>query len=127
MAALWLGEQESEENMPKNMPVIQTLESREVQGRVLQARGPVALDFYGESCPPCRALEPRLEKVARRFEGRLPVFRVDAERDVSVAEGFGVTGLPTVLVFRDGREVERLDGLIREEDLASAFGRAADA
>ncbi len=113
--------------MPKNMPVIQTLESREVQGRVLQARGPVALDFYGESCPPCRALEPRLEKVARRFEGRLPVFRVDAERDVSVAEGFGVTGLPTVLVFRDGREVERLDGLIREEDLASAFGRAADA
>ncbi len=113
--------------MPKNMPVIQTLESREVQRRVLQARGPVALDFYGESCPPCRALEPRLEKVARRFEGRLPVFRVDAERDVSVAEGFGVTGLPTVLVFRDGREVERLDGLIREEDLASTFGRAAGA
>ncbi len=113
--------------MPKNMPVIRTLGSREARGRVLQARGTVALDFYGESCPPCRALEPRLEKVARRFEGRLPVFRVDAERDVSVAEGFGVTGLPTVLVFRDGREVERLDGLIREEDLASAFGRAADA
>lgn len=108
------------------MPVIETLESREVQGRVLEARGPVALDFYGESCPPCRALEPRLERVTRRFEGRLPVFRVDAERDLSVTEGFGVTGLPTVLVFRDGQEVERLDGLIKEDDLTSAFERAAD-
>ncbi len=82
--------------MPKNMPVIRTLGSREARGRVLQARGTVALDFYGESCPPCRALEPRLEKVARRFEGRLPVFRVDAERDVSVAEGFGVTAPPVL-------------------------------
>lgn len=109
------------------MPLIETLENREVQGRVLQARGPVALDFYGESCPPCRALEPRLERVARRFEGRLPVFRVDAERDLSVAEGFGVTGLPTVLIFRDGREVERLDGLIKEDDLAFTFKRAVDA
>ncbi len=109
------------------MPVIETLESREVQRRVLQARGPVALDFYGESCPPCRALEPRLEKVAQRFEGSLSVFRVDAERDLSVAENFGVTGLPTVLVFRDGRKVERLDGLIKEGDLASAFERAAAA
>lgn len=88
-------------------------------------RGPVALDFYGKSYPPCRALEPRLERVARRFEGRLPVFRVDAERDLSVAEGFGVTGLLTVLVFRDGQEVERLDGLIKEDNLTSAFGRAA--
>ncbi len=114
-------------NTPKNVPVIETLEGREVRRRVLQTRGPVALDFYGESCPPCHALEPRLEKVARRFEGGLTVYRVDAERDLSVAENFGVTGLPTVLVFRDGREVERLDGLIREEDLASAFGRAADA
>lgn len=109
------------------MPIIETLESGDVQSRVLQARAPVALDFYGESCPPCRALDPRLERVAQRFEGRLPVFRVDAERDLSVAEGFGVTSLPTVLVFRDGREVERLDGLIKEDDLASAFERAADA
>lgn len=86
----------------------------------------MALDFYGKSCPPCKALEPRLERVAQRFEDRLTVFRVDAERDLSVAENFGVTSLPAVLVFRDGREVERLDGLIKEDDLASAFERAAD-
>ncbi len=108
------------------MPIIETLESGDVQSKVLEAQAPVALDFYGESCPPCRALEPRLKRVAQRFEGRLTIFRVDAERDLSVAESFGVTSLPAVLVFRDGREVERLDDLIKEADLTSAFERAAD-
>jgi thioredoxin 1 len=91
---------------------------------VLRNPGSLALDFYGESCPPCRTLEPRLERIAEQYEGRLPVYRVDAERDLPVAESFGVSSLPTVLVFRDGEEVEPLDGLIREEDLANAFDRA---
>ncbi len=106
---------------------IETITSDDIQSRVPEASGPVALDFYGESCPPCRTLEPRLERVARRYEGRLPVYRVDAECDIAIAESFGVTSLPTVLVFCDGEEVERLDGLIREEDLADAFERAAGA
>jgi thioredoxin 1 len=110
------------------MPMaIKTITSGEIEPKVLRDPGPLALDFYGESCPPCRALEPRLERIAGRYEGRLPVYRVDAERDLPVAESFGVTTLPTVLVFRDGKEVERLDGLIREDDLADAFDRAARA
>lgn len=52
------------------------------------------------------------------------MYRLDAERDLSLAERLGVTGLPTVLVFKDGEEVERLDSLIREKDLRSAFERA---
>ena len=100
------------------MPIIETLESGDLQSKVLEAQGPAALDFYGKSCPPCRSLEPRLERVAKQYESRVPVYRVDAERDLTVAESFGVTSLPTVLDLRDGREVERLDGLIREEDLA---------
>ncbi len=104
---------------------IEKITSGAIQNKVIQAPGSVAVDFYGESCPPCHALEPRLERVAGRYEGRLPVYRVDAERDIAIAESFGVTSLPTVIVFRDGQEVERLDGLIREDDLAGAFDRAA--
>lgn len=109
------------------MAGINTITGGEVQSRVLDSTGPVALDFYGESCPPCHALEPRLERVAGRYGGRLPIYRVDAERDLSVAESFGVTSLPTVLLLRDGKEADRLDGLIREEDLVAAFDRATDA
>jgi thioredoxin 1 len=105
------------------MASVETLTGVEIQPKVLEAPGPVALDFYQESCPPCHVLEPRLEKVAARYEDRLPVYQVDVDRDLAVAESFGVMSLPTVLVLRDGREVERLDGLIKEGDLTAAFDR----
>lgn len=109
------------------MATIDTLARDEVHSKVLRAPGPVALDFYGESCPPCHTLEPRLERMAGEYAGRLAVYRLDAERDLSLAESLGVTGLPTVLVFRSGEEIERLDGLIREGDLRAAFDRSIGA
>lgn len=105
--------------------MVTTLSGREIEAKVLQAAGPVLLDFYQASCPPCRALEPRLERVAERYTGRVPVYRVDIDRDLAVAERFGVMSLPTVLVFRDGKEIERLDGLITEADLAATFAEQA--
>ncbi|MDP9350317.1 MAG: thioredoxin family protein [Chloroflexota bacterium] len=103
---------------------IDTITSGEIESSVLGARGPVALDFYQESCPPCHVLEPRLERVAEEYEGRVAVYRVDIEHDMSVAERFEVMSIPTVLVFRDGEEAERLDGLVTEDDLKAAFQRA---
>ncbi len=85
----------------------------------------VVLDFYQASCPPCHALEPRLERVAAQYRRRVPVLRVDIDRDMAVAERFQVMSIPTVLILRGGREVERLDGLIHEPDLAAAFERAS--
>jgi len=99
--------------------------ANELETRVLKARGAVALDFYQASCPPCRALEPRLERIARQYEGRLPVYRVDIDRDMPVAERFGVKSIPTILVVRDGKEVARLDGLITDRDLTATFDREA--
>jgi thioredoxin 1 len=106
------------------MAGVETITSGEIQSKVLEAPGPVALDFYQESCPPCHVLEPRLERVAERYEDRLPVYRVDVDRDMPVAERFGVMSLPTVLVLKGGEEIQRLDGLIREKDLEAAFERA---
>jgi thioredoxin-like negative regulator of GroEL len=111
-------------NEEYGMSGIEPITSGEIESRVLRAPGPVALDFYQESCPPCHVLEPRLESVAERYGGRLPVYRVDIDRDLAVAESFRVMSIPTVLVLRDGREMERLDGLIREKDLIAAFDRA---
>ncbi len=107
------------------MATIQTLTNSEVESRVLEAPVPVALDFYQTTCPPCRALEPRLRGVAERYTRRLEVYRVDIDRDLEVAERFGVQSLPTVLVFRGGKEVDRLDGLITNDDLEAAFDRAS--
>ena len=109
------------------MGEIQAISGTDIEAKVLQAAGPVELDFYQASCPPCRVLEPRLERIAQEYRGRLPVHRVDIDRDLHVAKRFGVMSIPTVLVFRAGKEVERLDGLITEAQLRQAFERALGA
>ena len=106
------------------MGEIQAISSSDVEAKVVQAPGPVALDFYQATCPPCRVLEPRLERVAQEYRDRLPVYRVEIDRDLQFAERFGVKSIPTVLVVRAGQEVERLDGLITEALLREAFERA---
>ena len=109
------------------MPSIETLTSDKLEAQALHTTQPLALDFYQASCAPCRTLEPRLERVAQQFAGRLPVYRVDIERDMAVTERFGVRSIPTVLILREGKEIERLDGLITDDDLKAAFERAIHA
>ena len=106
------------------MAAIKPLPSDKLEERAFHATSPVALDFYQATCPPCRTLEPRLERLAQQYAERLPVYRVDIERDMAVAERFGVQSIPTVLILREGKEVERLDGLITDDDLKAAFERA---
>jgi thioredoxin len=106
------------------MAAVETLTGDQIEAKVLREPGPVALDFYQASCPPCRVLEPRLERVAQEYEGRLAIYRVDIERDLPVTERFGVRSLPTVLILREGKEVQRLDGLIKEDHLKAVFDRA---
>ncbi len=77
------------------------------------------------SCPPCRALEPRLERIAAEYRGRVAVYRIDIDRDMSVAARFGVKSIPTIVILHDGREIERLDGLVTGRELRAAFERAA--
>lgn len=110
-----------------DMASVQTLTSEELESKVLQASGPVALDFYAASCPPCHVLEPRLARIAQQYTGRLPVYRVDIERDLAMAERWGVKSIPTVLIVQAGKEVERLDGLITDSELKAAFDRAIGA
>ena len=87
------------------------------------AEGVVLLDFFQESCPPCHALEPRLEAFARRHRGELRVYQVDVDENPETPRRLGVMSIPTLVLFRDGDEVARLDGLIRDDELERALAR----
>ena len=106
---------------------VETVRGADIESKVLRSPIPAILDFYQASCAPCRALEPRLERAAQHHTGRVTVYRVDLEIDMSVAERFRVTSIPTVIAFRDGKEVDRLDGLITGEQLEEAFQKAIGA
>ena len=77
---------------------------------VLGSDVPVVLDFWAEWCPPCRALAPTFEELARKYEGRVRFVKLNVDENQQVPQRFGIKGIPTLVFFDGGREVERVVG-----------------
>lgn len=105
--------------------VIEPISEANFIEKIIQATQPVAVDFWLANCPPCQALEPRLEAVARKFVGQVKVYRLDVEKSPSIPGQYDVMSVPTLILFKDGEVVKRLDGLITDEDLETAFNEAS--
>lgn len=81
---------------------------------VVQARVPVVVDFWAPWCGPCRQIAPMLEKLAKEFDGRLVVAKVNSDEEPALAERYGVQGIPTLVFMARGKEVHRQVGLMPE-------------
>lgn len=86
--------------------------TKEIKGSEFEQAlsGVTLVDFSATWCPPCRALEPELEAVAETLEGQAKVFKIDVDTDPMLAQRYGVRGVPTVVVLKDGKEVDRVVG-----------------
>lgn len=78
---------------------------------VLRSDLPVLIDFWAPWCGPCRALAPRLEKLARDYEGRAKIAKVNADEQPELADAFHVMTIPALFVVRDGKVTKRAVGL----------------
>jgi thioredoxin 1 len=89
-------------------------------------KGVVLVDFWAERCPPCRVQGPIVEKLAGEFAGRAAIGKldVDASANRRTPREFRIVYIPTLIIFRDGREVKRFVGLQSEAALASALEEA---
>jgi thioredoxin 1 len=77
---------------------------------VLSASAPVLVDFWATWCGPCRALEPHLQATADEFSEKVSVFKLNIDENQETAQQYGVTSIPTILVFKGGELVDRLNG-----------------
>jgi len=80
------------------------------EDEVLKSDLPVLVDFWAAWCPPCRVIGPILDQLAAEYAGRLTIAKLNTDDHQRYAAQLGVQGLPTLIVFKDGREVERLVG-----------------
>ncbi len=75
---------------------------------------PVLVDFYADWCGPCRMIGPVIEKLAGKYEGKVKVAKLDVDKAGSIAAQFQVSGIPTVIMFKDGEAVDRFSGALPE-------------
>jgi len=80
------------------------------ESAVLRSKVPVLLDLWGQSCPPCRQLAPVLKELAKLHTGRLKIAKLNVEQQPQAAGRFGIRGIPTLILFQDGKELARTSG-----------------
>lgn len=100
-----------------------TVTDADFEQNVLKADAPVVVDFWAPWCGPCRVIAPILDKLAGEYDGRLTIAKVNTDEQVRWASQFGIQGIPTLIVFKNGEEVDRLVGSRPESAYRDIFDR----
>jgi thioredoxin 1 len=103
------------------MENVTELNEQNFDSQVLHAAGPVLVDFWAPWCGPCRMQHPILEAVATRVNGRAMIAKVNVDEAPSLAERYGITSIPTLLLFKGGEMVRQFVGLQSEPALVKAI------
>ena len=93
---------------------------------VLNAQVPVMVDFWAPWCGPCRMVAPIMEDLAKDYGGRAVIAKINTDENVRVAGSLGIMGIPTLILFKNGQEVDRVVGFAPRQALEEKLGAVLD-
>jgi thioredoxin 2 len=93
------------------------LNDSEFQGFINQAAKPVMVDFFSPTCGPCRMLALVIDTMANKFYGRVIIAKLDTSRNQKTATQYRISGVPTLLFFKNGQLVDQVTGALPEQEL----------
>ena len=90
---------------------------------VLKSSTPVLVDFWAEWCGPCKALAPKLDEIAKEYGEKVRVVKLNVDENQKTSAEFGIRGIPTLIVFKDGQNVEQISGNHPKENITALIDK----
>ena len=97
---------------------------QDFEEKVLKAKTPVFVDFFAEWCGPCKMAGPVIDELAEEYKDKLVIGKVDVDANKEYAGKYGVMSIPTVIMFKDGEEVDRMTGFKGKEGFEEMIKKA---
>ena len=99
--------------------MVQQLTDASFEKDVLQQSGVVLVDFWAPWCGPCRMVGPIVEDLAKEYEGRATIAKLNVDEQQQVAARYGIMSIPTLLIFKDGNPVDKIVGAAPKQSIAA--------
>jgi len=93
------------------------------QTDVLASDKPALVDFWAEWCGPCRMIAPTVEAIAEDYQDKARVYKMNVDENMNVPQQYGIRGIPTLILFKGGQEVERIVGAVTREAIARVIDK----
>lgn len=94
-----------------------TFTDQNFEKEVLKSNLPVLVDFWATWCPPCQTLSPLIEELAKSFEGKIKIGKIDVDQNPKIVEKYNVMSIPTMIIFKGREVVKQIIGVKPKEEL----------
>lgn len=101
------------------MSMVQEINDNNFESEVINSENISIVDFWAPWCGPCRKMSAVIDEVATEFQGKINVFKINTDDNLKSAKEYSISGLPSILIFKDGKPIERLVGLMPKDTLSN--------